>query len=100
MTADMQSTLRQIACHGCSDADPCWCWDQDDDAWVFVGESADGAPDWRVSMIWNSYLVQRKIGWYVQRGDAKDAADLLRVARAMDAASRALNDALDAEGDQ
>jgi len=69
-------------------------WTRADDVpeWSCTGECADGVPDWRIyKSVCGGYVVTREIGWYKQIGDAQDEADIVRVARAMDAADRALS---------
>jgi len=58
--------------------------------WVYKGESVDGVPDWRVQDWGGHGWIEREIGWYLQRGDWDNYEDLVRIAKAMDAADKAL----------
>jgi len=64
------------------------------DVWECPGEMADGVPDWVVYDRGGRGWVTREIGWYYQRGDWNDYADLVRVAKAMNAADKALQAAM------
>jgi hypothetical protein len=62
------------------------------------GESADGVPEWLISIReWSdgscSYGIKRIIGWYEQEGEADNVDDLVLIMHAMDAAAAAFNDA-------
>ena len=67
-------------------------------AWEYLGESADGEPSWRVRVHGSRDKVRgsvrREIGWYEQSGDWQDYAELVRLARAMNAASKTLEQIL------
>ncbi len=67
-------------------------WTQDGDQWET--DTGDGLA-WTV---WETYgfVLTRVSGWYEQRGDADTVADLVPLARAMDAAANALLDSLEA----
>lgn len=65
--------------------------------WRLRGESADGCLDWTVETVTgDGFILTRECGWYTQTGDAQDVAELVRLARAMDAAAKALDSALEA----
>ena len=97
----LNEALRAIRDCGCPKTPTeCGCWTTDDpDVYRLRGESADGVPDWWVYRQPVGWSLSREIGWYVQQGDAEDLHGLVRLASAMDAASRALDDALAKEGD-
>lgn len=72
-------------------------WQEDagrNSAWQYEGEMVDGVPDWVVYDRGGRGWVSREIGWYYQRGDWDDYEDLVKVAKAMDAADKALQAAL------
>jgi len=51
-------------------------------------------PDWTVHFYRNAVIVDREISFYRQVGDAEDYAGAVTLARAMDAACRALQASL------
>jgi len=64
--------------------------DDDEITHFYEGESGDGEPSWTVTLTPSGTSLRREIGWYVQIGDA-DGIDLVGLAKAMDAADRALS---------
>jgi hypothetical protein len=62
--------------------------------WSIDGEDADCIPSWMVTDLGGYGWVVRTLGCYRQEFDYHNYDTLVRVARAMDAASAALNAAL------
>ena len=54
------------------------------------GDSADGDPTWHVFDRAGCGCVSFELGWYEQEGDFDSYAGLVKLARAMDAANKAL----------
>ena len=69
-------------------------WEFDDGDLFCLGECCDGIPAWRISPGYGGYRIYSEMGWYEQQGDALDEDDVFRVMHAMEAAEKALNDAL------
>jgi len=65
--------------------------------WECPGEMADGVPDWVVYDRGGRGWLSREIGWYYQRGDWDGYSELVRVAKAMDAADEGLQAVLQEE---
>lgn len=73
-----------------------WRWDAEEECWISEEEGADGVPGWRIySMVCgDSFWVHYTLGWYEQRGDADDRRGVKRLMRAMEAASKTVNESL------
>jgi hypothetical protein len=85
----LAEALRGIYDCGCEEpATECGCWKYTNKEWRIEGETADDRPGWRV--LYDNDVLERDNGWYEQRGDAATLEDLVRLARAMDAADVAL----------
>ena len=89
MVMTLDEALRGIYDCGCEEpATDCGCWKYTDEEWRIEGETADDRPGWRV--LYGGDVLERDNGWYEQRGDAATLEDLVRLARAMDAADDAM----------
>lgn len=70
--------------------------EDNDDAsatYTFEGEHSDDQASWIVQFHY-AYTLIRTLGWYEQTGEAASLEELIALARAMNAASKTLNDAL------
>ncbi len=83
---------------GCQPDEGCACWHGDGEEWTYGDGDADD-PELTV-IVWGerAYTLTRVQGWYEQRGDADSLLALTVLARAMDAAAKALGDALGSRG--
>lgn len=93
MSTPQMDHLLQIAGHDPED------WQQDEEGdWSYEGENGDGDASWSISSLGFTYLVTRSLGWYVQSGEADTPEAVLNLTRAMDAACKAFNAVLQADG--
>ena len=64
---------------------------------TFEGECCDGVASWQVSFADCAYRLYYTLGWYEQQGEADSLEELVPLARAMEAAAKALNESLYAQ---
>ena len=68
-------------------------WDLDSSEYS-IGTGCAEYPQWTVGVLGTFGSIRREQGWYAQEGEWHSYEELVAVARAMDVASKALNDAL------
>jgi hypothetical protein len=91
-----KQTLCAVSDCGCA-PDDCECWAYDWDVWTY--ENCDTSTRWDVHAVGNhgSFRLVYEVGCYEQSIDVEDADELPRAARAMRAATAALEAVLGEE---